>query len=46
MFDIEIKEKCGWIIGDGGPNGMLAPPLKLFGGRGGGGGGGGGCSYA
>ena len=32
LFHIEIEGICGWIIGGGGPKGMLAPPLKLLGG--------------
>ena len=33
LFHIEIEGKGGWIIGGGGPKGMLAqPPLKLLGG--------------
>ena len=32
LFHIEIEGKGGWIIGVGGPKGMLPPPLKLLGG--------------
>ena len=32
MFHIEIKEKCGWIIG--GPKGMLPLPSEIIGGGG------------
>ena len=32
LFHIEIEGKCGWIIGGGGPKGMLPPPSQIIGG--------------